>query len=119
MRISDWSSDVCSSDLLVAHRIFEVQQVAAGGTQHEVAVVAVEAAGGEVGRSRHGELLGRPLLVAEAALPEFAADEAPLLVHLDVVAAFLRRDVVQLDLGTSSEPVFASAIAFDIKPAPF
>src|SRR3546814_17688167 len=35
MRISDWSSDVCSSDLIDRHRAFDVERIRLQRRQHE------------------------------------------------------------------------------------
>src|SRR3546814_8117688 len=42
MRISDWSSDVCSSDLLVAHRLKFADEQAEGGAMLGDRAVAVD-----------------------------------------------------------------------------
>src|SRR3546814_13198819 len=62
MRISDWSSDVCSSDLLVVHVLGEVdgQQLVRGLELHQ---------------------LGLGLLHASLQLAELRLEEAPHLVH--------------------------------------
>src|SRR3546814_20654162 len=60
MRISDWSSDVCSSDLDAARLAFEM----AGEVQAGVGIVgAVEPDGGD-GRQQRGERAGRQPLQA-------------------------------------------------------
>src|SRR3546814_6928897 len=41
MRISDWSSDVCSSDLLVAHRLHLFAAAIFGGVGHRMAAIAI------------------------------------------------------------------------------
>src|SRR3546814_17052257 len=73
MRISDWSSDVCSSDLVVgeAHDLallFGNQLVAPGEAQKQFGAALVR----EAGKDRAGE---RALAVAQ---PKFAADGQPV-----------------------------------------
>src|SRR3546814_19808714 len=71
MRISDWSSDVCSSDLLVAHRAEQVKlyQTHDGRTElraatgpdygrifdHELVAAVMKIAGDGVGQTRRSE----------------------------------------------------------------
>src|SRR3546814_7138308 len=62
MRISDWSSDVCSSDLDVADRLLAFSRVRS--TSHDDALAKLDALGAgtplfEEGRGELRELLGR------------------------------------------------------------
>src|SRR3546814_956689 len=63
MRISDWSSDVCSSDLGLAVLVFHLPQV--GGADGDVGVGVVQALGSAVGDAvafRHSRPGGREYL---------------------------------------------------------
>src|SRR3546814_6565780 len=57
MRISDWSSDVCSSDLLLVDR---GQLLQLSGPERAVLVGGLRVLGANHGGSRHGVLTARP-----------------------------------------------------------
>src|SRR3546814_1986907 len=56
MRISDWSSDVCSSDLLLAEDAVPLERQRLHGVQHAAVALAVDVL--------HGELVGAQLVGA-------------------------------------------------------
>src|SRR3546814_14377906 len=72
MRISDWSSDVCSSDLEELGRIGQVDLV-------DVVVDGPAGLAGEIG--------DRVAVVGEAGLPAVAVDALQVLHPVDLVAA--------------------------------
>src|SRR3546814_5141294 len=91
MRISDWSSDVCSSDLLGA----EIDAIALplGGTvaQHEVREVEVELMGRHVGATHH-----------EAHVAEGAGVDDLLVVRLGDSVELAGLGVVDEEIGRAS-----------------
>src|SRR3546814_12986931 len=75
MRISDWSSDVCSSDLAVLRGLIDADAGAAGGRIDDIDA-AVELALGELGATRR-------------IVPGGRRRACPVLHHLDVAADVL------------------------------
>src|SRR3546814_17310809 len=87
MRISDWSSDVCSSDLLRhAH-------VADSNTDHPAAVVVQGLRGGEAGIDLDAQCFG--LRRQPRAHRAEVADEVALVVHAQIGRASCRERVWQ------------------------
>src|SRR3546814_10841045 len=77
MRISDWSSDVCSSDLQVEGRVGRVEGTAAGGLQAllrgHLGEEGDQPPGGEDGVAAAVRLARMGRLALEASLEEIAA----------------------------------------------
>src|SRR3546814_4691256 len=87
MRISDWSSDVCSSDLLLCGAL--LSQVMGGGDDHLLALVFDQAGG-----NRHPDRLA----VIAAELHLVALDRAFLAQQRQVASAVLGVDVEIADV---------------------
>src|SRR3546814_15942208 len=80
MRISDWSSDVCSSDLRIAdlHALVEARAADHAVRQAEGNEALLELAGLRAGAHQDGDLLQVVVLVARDQRLDLLADEARL-----------------------------------------
>src|SRR3546814_3821062 len=82
MRISDWSSDVCSSDLDVGGDVLAHAPVAAGGGLHEAAAFVADGDGQAVDlRLAHVAHVDRAVAVVEPPLQALAPSPQLVLVH--------------------------------------
>src|SRR3546814_14309418 len=105
MRISDWSSDVCSSDLTATGPFFRAADVVAFPSRHEpFGTVSLEA-----------WAYGKPLVTTDVDGPAelVRPDEDALVVPKDDVAALaqaLRRAIEDRDLAARLSPPAPSGI---------
>src|SRR3546814_19707671 len=88
MRISDWSSDVCSSDLAVLRGLIDADAGAAGGRIDDIDA-AVELALGELGATRR-------------IVPRGRRGAGHVLHHLDVAADVLGALLIAAKIGRAS-----------------
>src|SRR3546814_651873 len=98
MRISDWSSDVCSSDLEVVDRDpVELRPHVLLGLRHEAADIRLEVGifGTVLGRDDEAKLVS----VADRALEEFVAIGAVGFRAVELTRQSLARDPVALDVA--------------------
>src|SRR3546814_19020899 len=96
MRISDWSSDVCSSDLRAHQRVVDLQHRLAAG-QHDIAVLAALAPvfGDDVGERRGAFIF--------AAQRPVGADEIGVAELTDRLGAILLAPRPQIAAGEAAE----------------
>src|SRR3546814_4406636 len=83
MRISDWSSDVCSSDLVALPRRRRLQRRGRGTLDHAAKLLRLQVARHVVGRVGIGDVLRQHLLALAEPVHALAeqAEESGLAVH--------------------------------------